>query len=352
MTRKKMLSVIMCLSIGLFAVNVFAAPSESVVQDLYENAKAEGEVIWQVLGATAMWKPMADAFEAKYPGIKVSLFSARGSQMPARIITELRANKLTVDVATCSGVDEIVPLIERDLLLSYDWSKISDVNPEDVYFDGRFIPYYDSPMIWVYNPQLVSKEDMPKSWDDILDPRWKGSKISVRSNANNLGGLFPAWRKDSEKVMRYLENLKNQEVMPASGGNVAASRVASGECPIGLIRGALLPTFERKGTPFGLLPISPAVNTPAGFYTPKEKAPHSNAAKLFIGWANTSEARVVFRDNGRGLASPCGASPVAQALCDNGIQHVRVGRTLDEIKDFRRFVKEATDAMGWGTRKK
>jgi len=94
------------------------------------------------------------------------------------------------------------------------------------------------------------------------------------------------------------------------------------------------------------------VNTPAGYYTPKEKTPHPNAAKLFIGWAHTKAAKVVFRENGRGLASPCSASPVAQALCDNGIEHVRIGRTLEEIKQFRQFVKEATEIMGWATKRK
>lgn len=151
MIKKKMLFVIMCLLIGFFVVNVFVVFLESIVQELYENVKVEGEVIWQVFGVIVMWKFMVDVFEVKYLGIKVLFFSVCGSQMFVCIIIEFRVNKFIVDVVICFGVDEIVFFIERDFFFKYDWFKIFDVNFGDVYFDGCFIFYYDSFMIWVYN---------------------------------------------------------------------------------------------------------------------------------------------------------------------------------------------------------
>jgi iron(III) transport system substrate-binding protein len=291
---------------------------------------------------------MAKAFEAKYPGIKVRTFSSRGSQMPARIITEAAAGKLSVDVGTCAGLDELLPLLERDLIASYDWTKISDLNPEDMLFDGRLIPHHDAPMVWVYNPTLVAKKDIPRSWDDLLDPMWKGSKISIRTNANNLAGLYPAWQKDPEKVIQYLGQLRKQEIMPAPGGVMGASRVATGETPIGVVRSVLVPVFERKGTPLPLSPIGPAVASPFAFYTPKAKGvPHPNAARLFIGWTHTKEGMAAFVKAGRGPGAPCDASTVAKLLCDNGIEFIRINKTIEGIKEFRKFVGEAAKAMGW-----
>jgi len=345
---KKTVFIIIYLSVVLFSINGFTAPSERAIQDLYQDAKKEGKLLWQVLGSASNWKVVVDAFEAKYPGIKVTAFSAVSSRMPARIITEAAARKLSVDVGICSGVDEMLPLLERDLLDSYDWAKISDLNPEDILFDNRLILYHDNPMIWVYNPKLVLKKDLPRSWEELLDPKWKGNKLSVRTNGNNLAGLFPTWQKNPQKVIHYLEQLRKQDIMPAPSGVVAFSRVASGETPIGLVRSTLVPIFKKRGTSLQLCPIGPAVASPFALYTPKTKGiQHPNAAKLFIGWATTKEAMEALVSTGRGFATPCDASPVAQLLCDNGIELIRICKTIEEIKQFREFINEADRAMGW-----
>jgi ABC-type Fe3+ transport system substrate-binding protein len=227
--------------------------------------------------------------------------------------------------------------------------KISDVDPNDIMLGGYYIAHSDDPLIWVYNTKLVSKNDVPRTWENVLDRRYKGSKISLRSGAGgSVTGLWPAWRENPKKAIDYVKELQKQEIMPADGGNQAAMRIANGECLIGILRASLILELKGQGAPLGVCTISPVVDNPVGFYVPKAKGlQHPNAAKLLISWLYTRESLEVFRKNHRGRATPCDASPIAQLLCDNGLKYVRVGGTFEEQKKFDAFCDAANEVLGF-----
>jgi iron(III) transport system substrate-binding protein len=331
--------------VALLAVSSWAAPSKQTLQELERAAKAEGEVIWQVVGSAPMWQPAADAFHAKYPDIKVTVFSAGASEMPGRIITEAKANKISLDVGN-TNPEFMLSLIERDLVVKYDWTKTSDMEPSAIVMDGLLVNLSDNPMVWAYNTKLVSKGDMPRSWEDLLHPRWKGFKITMLSNGQQVNGLLPEWRKNPEKVKGYLEKLRDQQIMSTPRIMDSYQRVANGECLIGVFRIAGYETMKEQGAPLALCPISPAAATPTGAMLIKG-APHPNAGKLLISWLAGPEGRAQLLKISFGKAEPCDASSVAKLLCDHGLQFVRLGRTLEEVKELRDFVAMATKTLGF-----
>jgi iron(III) transport system substrate-binding protein len=341
----KKLSLIFVVAITmLFLANGLAVPSEVTLTDLYNAAKAEGKVNLQYHGPVSIIKPIADAFQTKYPDIKISVFSYGATGIATRIIIEASTAKLSLDVATAK-LNYFLPLVERNLLIKYDWTKIG-VNKNDIHFDGTCISTEDVPNIWVYNKNLVSKADVPKNWEDLLEPKWKGGKISIRAAPTGLTSLFPAWKKDRQKVANYLDKLRRQEVVPGKRAAEVISRIATGECPIGKGPVPLILELIRGNAPVGVCGFGPTATSPSVVAIP-QNVPHPNSAKLLVAWLKSPEGRAAYRKIGSGLATPCDASGVAQLLCDNGIQFTPIS-SIEDLTEFDgAFSKMVVERMGF-----
>jgi iron(III) transport system substrate-binding protein len=324
---------------------------QKALQVLYQGAKAEAEVIWQIIGGIEAWMTTAAAFEKKYPGVKVKLFAAQGSSVPAKIITEAGAGKLTSDVLTGQPY-QFEPLISRKLLLKYDWTKVSDVNPKLIVLDGSAVKFMEDPNIWAYNKKLVADKDVPRTNEDLLDTKWKGSKISIRSVGGQLCNLLPEWKQNPTKVIDYLKKLADQKTMPGTSTTQTSDRVVNGECPIGLIKATQLVELNDMGASLGVCPIGPYLDNSVAFYIPDAKGlPHPNAAKLLLAWLVSSEGMAVMKkERGAGMSSPCDASRVAQVMCDAGLQKVELGETMENYAKLAAFSDAAAKAMGWGVK--
>jgi iron(III) transport system substrate-binding protein len=344
MARKKLL-VSIGLVVGLWAANSPAAVSEQALQELYKAAKAEGEVIFQIGGSVKSNQPIFDAFQKRYPAIKIKAFTFGNTEIPTRIITEARSGKISMDVCY-PPMHRGVPLVQRDLLVTYDWTKTSDAVPEDIQLNGTFLVLYDHPPVWIYNKNLVSEKEAPKTWEDLLDPKWKGYKISVRTASSHFGGLFPLWRREREKVLNYLRQLRKQDFVPGSRGPEATSRVATGECPIGIAMIQSLHEIWEKGAPIGVCKISPSGNTPIGVVIPKG-APHPNAAKLLTSWLATQEGKVAIKRTGVGPAYPPEASATAKVLHEAGIEFTRIVSVEDLLEYSTKFDSQVAEALGF-----
>lgn len=300
-----------------------AVPKESAgaaVQDLYEAAKKEGEVIWQTTGiADENLEQLIKAFQAKYPGIKLSTATSSSADIVRRIVTETPAGRRSFDVGM-GGADGVGPLVERDLLVGYDWAKVSDVPASSILLNGRFLAVYDLPNGWIYNSRLVTPADVPKAWEDLLAPRFKGRKLGVLvDGAMAFEGLSILGRWDKEKYAKYLNDLKAQELVVEPRGAGLAQRVADGQIPIGVFPVTLLPNLVKQGAPLELAPLGPLTTKRFGVYTVKG-VPHPNAAYLLIGWLAGSGARPEWAKGGRGAATPCDASDVAKIICDKKVE--------------------------------
>jgi len=343
MARKlAILMVVVGLIATLAPVQSFAGPDQAVINAWYEAAKAEGEVLWQVGGRLKQFVPIAKYFEKKYPGIKCKVFSSAASAIATRVITEANAKNLSVDVGG-TMLHLVQPLVKRDLLVKYDWTKTSDSDPKDILVNNSFVITNDHPPVWVRNTNMVSEADAPKTWQEVLDPKWAGSKISIRAMGAAVGGLFPGWLENPQKIENFIKSFQKQKVVPGTRYSLVMSRVATGETPIAIVMGAEVKLRQAEGAPISALPISPTANAPMGSFIPKG-SPHPNAAKLLLNFFASSEGRQVWTKYTKGgLAYPPDASPLAQLLFENKIKYHRV--TLEEVDGYLRFSKMVEEAM-------
>ncbi len=291
--------------------------------DLYKAARQEGKVFWQIGVQTEEYIPVIEAFEKRYPGIKVTPVRSTGPAMIPRLITESSAGNVSVDAAFASFL-WIKPLLDRDLLAREDWKKYPNIDRNALLLDGRLLTQYGFTNVTIYNKNLVPASKVPKSWEDLLNPQWQG-QICVPLTVVGCSVVFDIW--DEGRAVKYLEALAKQKLIAESGANMTAPRCANGEVALADTTTTMIPGMRNQGLPIGVAPISPQWDSPFGLYSIKG-APHPNAAKLLMAWLITADGRAIMRKIGRGPNFPCDASPQAQILCENGIKVI----TLDTVE--------------------
>ena len=341
---KKLTGMFIGLIVILFSVSSSAEPSEAVLQDLYKAAKAEGKVIWQYMGSLNDIKGVAAAFQAKYPEIKLEVFSFSSARTPTRIIGEATAKRLTLDVASIRPYN-LIPLVERDLLVKFDWTKYG-VPQSAVLLDGTCAVLFENPYVWLRNTNLVSEAAQPKTWEDVLDPKWKGHKISLRAAAGPFAPLFLTWKKDKQKAMDYVTRIKQQEVVPGDRATLVTNRIATGECPIGRIGIVYVLDALKEKAPIAICPISPTADFGSTICIPKG-VPNPNAAKFLAAWLFGQEAGKEWAKVGFGLAYPPEASLIARTLTKNAIKYERISSKEDILEFEGGFSSMVMKTMGF-----
>ena len=286
--------------------------TSSAVQRLYEQAKAEGEVvIWGSQNRELNWIP--EEFNARFPGIDVTWTADRAAG--TKIVTEQRARRYAVDVFHFS-LGGMLPLHRRRMLGSNDWS-IWGNRPEDVLLDGTAGATHNLVYAVVYNENLVAEADRPTSWEDLLAPGWKGKLVASQFLLPRLLG-FLALEWGEAKATRYARALiEDQNILitraPREGILQSGERVMA----VGEFIGSAM-YWKSQGLPTGwaAMPLVPATQFAAA---PLARAPHPNAAQLLAGWLTTDEAKAA-RERLRFSADvrPGARSNLADALTRQG----------------------------------
>ena len=147
-----------------------------------------------------------------------------------RILSEAKGGKYLFDVAHGTG-EIVLPLMESNLLVPYG-SPERKMIPDDLKDNkGYWTSVYVNSIVLGYNKNLVKKENLPRTYDDLLQPRWKGRKISIDDSYTTfLQGLISVWGK--EKAVTYLKQLSEQELVIMRGSTVRAQLAAAGEFPL------------------------------------------------------------------------------------------------------------------------
>src|SRR6201989_2690798 len=157
-----------------------APPAEAVTPVLIEAAKKEGQVVHYTSTDLPVAEKLAKAFEAKYPGIAVRVERTGAERVFQRIGQEYASNIHAVDVVNSSDAAHFIVWKRDGLLASYvpeDVAKFYSVEHRDA--DGQFASWRIWLSIIAYNTTLVKPEDAPKSFADLLEPRWKGKIVKA-----------------------------------------------------------------------------------------------------------------------------------------------------------------------------
>jgi iron(III) transport system substrate-binding protein len=278
-----------------------ASGKKQEMERLIEGAKAEGKVIWWDVMKPEEAAQVITGFQAKYPFIKVEHTRIHDSDSRERIFRELLAGKVNVDIFMLNG--EVIPDFKKaGLLEKYDWTRAFDVPPELLENDQLFIAAGASMKGVGYNTNLVKKQDVPKRWEDLLDPKWNG-KLVVDTRPKPFVHLMPGW--GEERVLEYLKKLAAGKPKYRRGQTESIELMAAGDFPMiaGTFRHSILMSVQ-KGAPvnIALLDVIPVNLDKMGI---ARNCPHPNASKLLLGWLASKEGQSYYdKVTDRGLPLP------------------------------------------------
>ncbi|MBI4524311.1 MAG: extracellular solute-binding protein [Deltaproteobacteria bacterium] len=237
-------------------------------------------------------KEFVNRFQKKYPFIKPELMRAGGGVILNRILAETRAGRNAWDVAMGRG-ETYRPLRERELLSPYS-SLEATMYPEDLRDkEGYWYAVFLNANVLAFNTKLVGKEELPRGYQDLLNPKWKKQKLSIDVEGWALiSGLSNAWGK--EKAISYLRKVAAQQPAIKRGNALRASLVAAGETPIAIAYAGSIQELTDRGAPIDWIPLEPVVVQVYPMML-AAKAPNPNAAKLFIDFVLSKESQEVIR---------------------------------------------------------
>jgi iron(III) transport system substrate-binding protein len=298
-TRRDVIKGSAALGLTAFATPVNAASPEpvSITPDLVDAARKEAKVILYSSMDLPVGEKLGKAFEAKYPGIEVQIERSGSERLFQRLNQEFESNIRAADVVNSSDASHFITWKKNGWLAPYVTEDIAQ----------HFLPEYRDPdgmfattRIWLssiaYNTNLVKPGDAPKSFTDLLDPRWAG-KI-VKGHPAYSGTIMTAtFQMVRELGWDYMEKLSKQRVMQVQSSTDPPKKLSLGERAVmadGNEYGIVLlkeagqpvePVYPTEGTP--------TISGPTGVFA---SAPHPNAARLFQAWLHTRETQQFFID--------------------------------------------------------
>ncbi len=284
-------------TVSLLIFFILAIPSVSWSQGkpdpkLIEGAKKEGQIVYYTTMTLDQSKQTVDRFEKKYPFIKVTLFRTGGGPLLNKIFTESRGGRHDWDVVVGRG-EMVLPMMQRKLLASYPSPESKMIDEQLVDKEGFWTAYYVNSYVLGWNTKLVKREDVPKTYDALLNSKWKGGQISLDTEAYGMvEGLKRAW--GQEKAIAYLKKLAALDPVLKRGNTERVQLVVAGEYPLIIAYNQTIQRLTSRGAPIDWLPLEPAV-TQVNPVMIGSKAPHPNAARLFYDYILSKEGQEELR---------------------------------------------------------
>jgi iron(III) transport system substrate-binding protein len=255
---------------------IAALQGDARLQELIDGAKKEGELSIYVAHPTM---PMVTAAFTKKYGIKVNLWRAGSEGILQRVVTEARGGRYDVDLVE-NNAPEMEALHREKLLQEVKSPHISGLMPQAVPPHKEWIGVSIDMFTLGYNTKKVKKEDLPKRWEDLLDPKWK-DLIGVEAEDQ---GWFAYVLKDmgEEKGIKlFKEMVAVNGVSVRKGHSLLGQLVSSGEVSLALdLYSWGADQMKEKGAPIERFNFAQPIAQFQGLGLMK-KAPHPHAAVLF-----------------------------------------------------------------------
>jgi iron(III) transport system substrate-binding protein len=308
--QMKLRVLALAILLGLTAPPAFAQSSKDANADLAriamldgadrqkvleDGARREGSVVWYCsLTENTVLRPLAQAFAKKYPFVKIDYWRGGSAQIIQKVTAELQARNPVVDVIEGSGT--AVPLIKAKAIVPFTSPHIADY--QEIYRDPRHLwaatrfAYYGLG----YNTREVSKADVPKTYEALLDPQWKGRMAWRVGDATGAELFITAARlaMGEDKADAYFARLSGQNIVPyTSSARSLVNQVIAGEYAMGLNIFLHHPIYSAlQGAPSASQAIEPVPST-IGTIQLSRGARHPHAAMLLIDFVLSPDGQQV-----------------------------------------------------------
>jgi iron(III) transport system substrate-binding protein len=263
----------------LLGGTAYAQQKQASLAEIVKAAEKEGEVRWTSTFKDDEVAPFIKAFNKDYPNIKIFHEREHGAEAMERLLREIVSGAVVNDVVQIH-LEYEREFIGIDALERVNWTDLK-VLPQLVSEDGRLVNMAAFPYCIGFNTKLLKKEEAPKTWEELLDPKWKG-KVVVDSRPQCFLSLAGVW--GPQKVLDYLKKLGQNSPIFTRGQTELANMMAAGQYMLsGSSMLQALVYVAQKGGPVSWNLADPIPINTVDFAVLK-KAKHSNAGKVLLAW--------------------------------------------------------------------
>ncbi len=278
---------------GATAADVALYTGADRMEKLVAGAKKEGTVSVYTSLQTADIGRLGAAFEKKY-GIKMVPWRAGSEGIVTRTIQEARASRFTVDVIETNG-PELESLHRENVLQLVRSPHLADLIAPAVLPHGEWTGTRLNVFVQAYNTRLVKKQDLPKTWEEFANPKWKGKIGIEQEDSDWLAGIFnDIGDARARKVFRDMVTANGMSVR--KGHTLLSQLIVSGEVPLALtVYNYKAEQLKKQGAPIDWFVIGNAIARPNGIAVAR-RAPHPHAAVLFYDFELSPEGQQIIAD--------------------------------------------------------
>jgi iron(III) transport system substrate-binding protein len=301
------------LSLVLLGLNLYAAPAAQAQskpgtsiaeialyrgadrqQRLVEGAKNEGALVLYGSLPINNMTPVIEAFTKKY-GIKVKSWRSGSKVVLQKVTSETLAGRFEVDIVENNSPE--MEALHRFKMLERVISPLqAEIMPKATPAHKEWAAYATSVFVQAYNTDKIKKADLPKTYQDLLDPKWKG-RLGIETNNYNWFATVMQ-ELGQEKGEQLFKNIVDTNgVSVRKGHTLLAQMVASGEVPLALTVLSFSPQqLKEKGAPIESFIIAPVITEPRGIGVLRTTR-HPHAALLFYDFMLSQEAQQILARN-------------------------------------------------------
>ena len=265
-----------------------ASAEEENTAKLIAGAKKEGKLLWYATLVTNDAERLLKRFQEKYPFIKTELFRTGDDGMMTRIMAEAQAKRPAFDVVMITGIAGEI-LKRKGLTAKY-------LSPERKFYpegskdpEGYWTDIYMNLFTIGYNTKLISRQEAPKTWADLLQPKWK-KKMGMDTKSFYWFAVMLKSMGD-EKGLDYMKKLANQEIQFRTGQPLITQLMAAGEVNLGVaLYNQVVEVMKTQGGPVEWVAVEPVIPQIHPLSVASQ-APHPNAARLFVDFLLAKEGQ-------------------------------------------------------------
>ena len=307
------------VGIGI-ATAAFALPDTNpVTEQVLRAAEAEGKVLFYTSVELELAERVKAAFEAKYPRIRMQVERSGSERIYQRLAQEYGSRIYNADVVNTSDAAHYVGWMRQGWLAPYVPQDVADhFPPEHAEPGGHYATWRASLSVLGYNTRYVKPGEAPRSFADLLDPKWRG--LIVKAHPGYSGTILTATYQIARELgWEYFQKLAAQKVMQGQSAVEPPKKLAVGEKPV-MADGNeyLMFTLKAAGSPVEI--VYPAEGTPfiASPSAVLAKAPHPNAARVLQSFLFSRELQQLLVEVGGlrslhpGVKEPAGRKPLKE----------------------------------------
>ena len=317
----------------IFGLAQFSAAATR--EQFIEGAKKEGEVVLYASMNLEEANVMISRFEQKYPFVKVKLNRTDSEKLHTKILVEARAKRPFADVIQTLGF--AMHSLKKSQHLGHYLSSENGYYPKEFKEEGYWTTVYTNPYVVAYNPRSVSKENLPRKYDDLLQPMWQGKMMMEPTKVDWFGGVLQIMGK--EKGLKYMRELAKQNIMNRIGHDLIAQLIAAGEASLDIdIPAPSVDRVRKRGAPIDWVAFPPAPASLIGIGLSSQPV-HPNAARLYVDFVLSMEGQKTLAELGRYLARM--EFIQEQMAKARGLQMIAVNPELGEnIVEYSKLMRE------------